>query len=74
MVQSGDDYQSGPKQVQTLVLPSNFEISPEMQAAINAARSGSIHDLKELEDQIDELVFQIMEIPLETRDRLKKAK
>jgi Cdc6-like AAA superfamily ATPase len=25
-----------PKQVQTLVLPANFEISPEMQAAINA--------------------------------------
>ncbi len=29
-----------PKQVQTLVLPKNFEISPEMEAAINAAKKG----------------------------------
>jgi hypothetical protein len=42
--------------------------------AIDAAREGSSHDLIELEDQIDEMVFQIMEIPLETRERLKKAK
>jgi ATP-dependent exoDNAse (exonuclease V) alpha subunit len=31
---------AGPKQVQTLVLPKNFEISPQMQAAINAASNG----------------------------------
>ena len=29
-----------PKQVQTLVLPKNFEISPEMEIAINAVRKG----------------------------------
>ena len=29
-----------PQQVQTLVLPKNFEISPEMQSAINAVSKG----------------------------------
>jgi type I restriction-modification system DNA methylase subunit len=50
------------------------EVVALVDLAIDAAREGSSHDLIELEDKIDEMVFQIMEIPLETRERLKKAK
>jgi hypothetical protein len=50
------------------------EVVALVDLAIKAAREGSSHDLIDLENQIDEMVFQIMEIPLETRERLKKAK
>jgi len=35
-----DQEKAQPRQVQTLVLPKNFEISPEMQSAINAVSKG----------------------------------
>jgi type I restriction-modification system DNA methylase subunit len=60
------------------VLPfrHNAELQDEVIAlvdlAIDAAREGSVREVRNLEDQLDELIFQIMGIPLEVRERLNR--
>ena len=50
------------------------EVITLVDLAIGAAREGSVLEVKKFEDQLDELIFQIMEIPLETRERLNREK
>jgi hypothetical protein len=50
------------------------EVVDLVDAVIKAAREGSLLEVKRLEDQIDEKIFQIMEISSEARDHLLKSK
>jgi hypothetical protein len=62
------------------VLPFKHSSSDEIEvvklvdAVIKASREGSLLEVKSLEDQIDEKIFQIMEISSEARDHLLKSK